>query len=56
MTEKSYAEVLKEINNRANEVSKEVEVENDKSIKTAIITEFGNDAFQRGVDFALNKK
>lgn len=56
MNEKSYSEVLKEINIRANEVSKEVEEVSDKTIKTAIITEFGNTAFQKGVEFALNKK
>ena len=56
MNQSTMMEKLKEVNVRAAEVAKEVAATNDPQIIQAIITEFGNFCWVKGVNEGQGKK
>lgn len=50
-----FAVKLKEVNIKASEVLKEINDEQDETIKQALITQFANEVFEKGVNFGLKK-
>lgn len=53
---KEYTTLLKEVNLQASEVIKEINAEQDETSRMLLITQFGNEVFQKGVNFGLNEK